>query len=168
MTLDQAIKAFEAKRTVIPGPPCAYFEFDAEHRGVYATVCSGGVKDEGQVVPALYATEASAIDAWLDAVERYAAGKGRYVYWRMNPRLVSETRGEDCRYYVHCRVLVTDLEWPKVGPILIPEPHSRNLVVTDGLNGFAISREDIEDALAPSIFAAGLRILQLRQTRNEA
>ena len=64
----------------------------------YVPLCSGGINQGGGPVPAWYATPDLASDAWLEAVERYAAKVtgGEHtcapvMYWRSPPDIDQRT-----------------------------------------------------------------------------
>ena len=70
----------------------------------YITLTSGGIKEEGDRVPAFYATTDLAEDAFINVFEDYTENK-KELYWRRLPALesISIVDQRDW-YYVSCRV----------------------------------------------------------------
>ena len=72
----------------------------------YITLTSGGIKEEGDRVPAFYATPDLAEEAFIDVFEGYTENK-KELYWRRLPALesISVVDSRDW-YFVSCRVFV--------------------------------------------------------------
>ena len=56
----------------------------------YIVICSGGIKSDYDLTPALASTEALAVELWMRAVREYAAQFDRTtctLYWRIVPEM---------------------------------------------------------------------------------
>jgi len=53
----------------------------------YVTICSGGVKAEGEFPLAYCLDQQTAIRLWRDAIMAYAADKRGTLYWREEPMI---------------------------------------------------------------------------------
>lgn len=87
----------------------------------YVTVCSGGVKLEGDPVPALCATEELAIKLFKDALREYVQSRlsekpNGTLYWRKPPEVSTvHLKAENLSYkeqgyvvyFVYCRVVIS-------------------------------------------------------------
>ena len=87
---------------IYDGPYMAYF-VDAAKREyvVYDTLCTGGIKEQGEKPPRLTDTPEEAIDGWKDAFLDYAVGLGKHLYWRRRPVLEQD---DDGRWNVYSRL----------------------------------------------------------------
>jgi hypothetical protein len=92
--LDDAIAEFEEPLTVhdavgFAGVAASVDMSRAPTGERYVTLTSGGLKPEGQHVPAWFADEADAIEWWLAEAKPYAEKHGKQLYWRERPELVT-------------------------------------------------------------------------------
>jgi hypothetical protein len=107
LNLDDAVRRIETEFVSSDGPAGSTGPQGYD----YAIVCSGGIKAEGQQLPALYRSPVLAVAAWLAAVRQYAAhvdkvdllrvpGRGaatkRRLYWRHRPEL-EQVRGVELK-----------------------------------------------------------------------
>lgn len=78
----------------------------------YVTIASGGIVEEGEVLPALCSSPELACRLWLKAFEDYAKDKRGKLYWRVEPVLDTVIAGSgiaaDTRYVVYARLLISD------------------------------------------------------------
>lgn len=114
--LATVVTAFERLfQTVSEGPAQAY----NQHGEIYVTLCSGGIKKEMGLLPAMYASAADAVDAWWGAASDYfASTPGRHLYWRHRPTLEAETlplRGDPYHFVVSR--LVVSMQPPPAKPL---------------------------------------------------
>lgn len=100
MTLDEAIKLVESR--FIVGPAGNYSE--APTGEPYVTIVGGGIKEEGELFPCYFLSEAFAIQFWLDAVNKYSEGKSGTLYWRVKPEMM----GRKKVWLIYSRLLISD------------------------------------------------------------
>lgn len=86
MTLDEARRAFESRFTVWPEIGNYALAPTGEP---YVAVCSGGIKPEAELTPAVGLTEESALKLLIAAWNEYADGKSGTLYWRILPEIGS-------------------------------------------------------------------------------
>ena len=173
MKLREAVEKFEKGRLVIPNMTAAWLDDGNGWRGEFVTVCSGGIKKQG-AHSALYPTEDVAVDAWLEAAEKYAShAGGRFLYWRARPSavdrvLVTVAGATDAKelYSVFSRLLTTDHVWPTLSPSTVRLNQSREIVVANDEKEFRISYEQQADNLGPMMCEAGIRHMWFERTRR--
>ena len=78
---------------------------DAPNGEEYVTLCSGGIKNEGESTMT-YSDIDKAINDYWESVARYidSVKDANVVYWRARPGVVWDENGERC--YVRSRLLV--------------------------------------------------------------
>lgn len=54
----------------------------------YVSMCSGGIRPEGERWPALYPTAEAAVKAWVQSVQDYCKGRPGAFYWREYPSMI--------------------------------------------------------------------------------
>jgi hypothetical protein len=175
MKLKEAVAAFERGfERVLDGEPVAYME-RGDKRYVYRTICSGGERLQGDVVPILAATEEIAASLWLEAARCVQTPLDRFLYWRVRPEIdwVDAGPAEYPTKYaaVYSRFLTTENLIPDIVPEISARPVREklgDLVVSDGRRGFVISLEDVLDNWAPVRFTAGLKALQEKEATRGA
>ena len=98
MTLEEAVAAFEKDFTVIDAVgfpnnenvPGSVDASRAPNGEQYVSLCSGGIKKEGDQYPAYYASEEIAAEEWLKSAWQYADKRGgKTLYWRRRPEFTS-------------------------------------------------------------------------------
>lgn len=112
--LRNAVAKFEFGREVLDGlrgPTCETGE-------AYVEVASGGIKQEGESIPAFAASQEDAARLWLEAAERYASTRPQGVlHWRVRPEmgamrvLVEGPQPDDRRvlFAVYSRFVIADV-----------------------------------------------------------
>lgn len=178
MTLDEAVKSFEdsirsAGGVCKTGAAMAICETGER----YIAINSGGIKEEGERLPALYSSEEAASEAWCSAAMSYFSVKNHppgTLYWRLRPTMRSEQLlvvGSDPKdfpphsyYWVTSRLLISDkpsIYNRMLNPNARQDPRQRDeaVVVSYRARAFLITREEREDNLAVQIFSDSLKDL---------
>ena len=74
----------------------------------YVTLCSGGIKEEGAVVPMMCGCASEAYLEWIAAFAEYGRGKSGRLFWRQKPFLDTDTQEKWC--LVRARLLISNKE----------------------------------------------------------
>ena len=98
MTLNEMIELFEKGCTPHLGAGTdAGADYDAVDMSrapsgeKYFKLTSGGIREIGEPIPAWFVDPQSAIFAWLNEAEATAEERGKQLYWRDLPELVTRT-----------------------------------------------------------------------------
>lgn len=110
MTLDDVMREIKQNTTVVmwdndPDRPSNLAPTGEE----YLSLCSGGFKPEGVVVPCMCVNKDIAIGTWRAALFEYARVTPGILYWRTEPELCEEDElDETHRFYVYSRLLISN------------------------------------------------------------